>query len=114
MSKDNEIQERGRKCVSMEVEKEAYQRIKTKISQLKDTEEDKNKIKKALNIYYDNAEPTITWNNIKKHFDSMSFPVLIDNFMKISGEAINRDMIAYVLTGNRGKLASKMYNEIKK
>ena len=108
-----DITDRAKKCMSKEKEKEAYVKIKRRLSMLNNNNNDRNKLIEALKLYYDNAEPELPWSKMGPIFESKTFYEVKDLTLEISGEAINRDMIDYIRTGKRGDLATRMYNQLK-
>lgn len=107
------IQERGKLCMSKKVENEAYQKIKTKINEMDPRDDNRNKLLAAVAYYYDNAEKELNWDKMSYKITKMDFSQLKSVTLELSGEGINRDMIEYVRTGTRGKLASTMYDKLK-
>ena len=112
-TKENDIADRAKECISKGKEKEAYNKIKQRFSTLENNKDNRDKLIKALKLYYDNAEPELPWSKMGPIFESKTFYEVKDIALEISGEAINRDMIDYIRTGKRGDLATRMYNQLK-
>lgn len=89
------------------IEKDAYQKFKTLIAEMQESEENTIKIMKAIEIFYTQDPGNVNFTK-ETPFESKKSTLL-----ELAGEAINRDMIAFIRTGKRGNLGSLIYKELK-
>lgn len=67
----------------------------------------------VIQCYYDNAAGERCWSNIQADINSLRTEDLQDSALKLCTEAINRDMIDYIMKGKRGDHAAKMFKLLK-
>ena len=66
-----------------------------------------------IQCYYDNAAGERCWSSIERDINSLRTEDLQDSALKLCTEAINRDMLDYIMLGKRGNHAAKMFKVLK-
>ena len=84
-------------------EQRAYYKFKTRIEQTSI-----DKILWTIENYYILADDP-NYNNIKDHLNGRSLDELKELCLELCGEAINRDMINYFVSGTRGNIGPQLY-----
>lgn len=67
----------------------------------------------VIKCYYDYAAGERSWATIERDINSLRNEDLQDSALKLAAEAINRDMIDYIMKGKRGDHAAKMFKILK-
>jgi len=109
---DAAAKNRANECKDKVIEKAAYEKFKNIINSMTDNEINQNKLKEAAKIFFNLAENN-SWNDREQFYTQIPYDQKKALVLEISGEAINRDMIDYIIKGKRGKLGSQMYNVLK-
>lgn len=92
----------------------AYEKFKDGLDKLQDNEADNLKLSKLAEMYYDNAQGEAKWIISQHHFAKFNnFEKKRAFVLELCVEAINRDMIDFIIKGQRGNLGSQMYRILK-
>ena len=97
--------------MSKSTESKAYNKFKIRISST-----DKDKILDTIKKYYELAEDYISEEMKMKTYTYLSDQSIEDLksvCLELCGEAINRDMIQYLLKGIRGTIGPELYKILK-
>lgn len=114
---DEAMQKRMEDNKEMIIEKRAYQKFKDiiKSDDMKTNPNDINgiKLRSAIMMFYTLGEPEESRKQMQSKINNIKYEDLKNAALELSGEAINRDMLVWIKTGIRGKMASQMYNILK-
>ncbi|MBA3757018.1 MAG: hypothetical protein H0X02_12690 [Nitrosomonas sp.] len=94
------------------IEKQAYAKFKALLYS-PDKTISREVLLMVVQCYYDNAIGERAWSTIERDIHSLRTEDLQESALKLCSEAINRDMIAYVMQGKRGDHAAKMFKLLK-
>jgi hypothetical protein len=104
-----ETRESGQK-----IEKGAFHKLKTVLNGMEDNDVSRQKLIEAAKIYYNNAQGETPWSIAKEEqFKMRKFSEQKELLLALCSEAINRDMIAYIMQGKRGTIGSQMYKVLR-
>lgn len=107
-----EQMERMKASAPQNIEKQAYKKIKDLLYNT-DRPVKREVLLAVIQCYYDNASGERSWDTIESDIRSLRDEDLQNSALKLATEAINRDMIDYIMKGKRGDHAAKIFKLLK-